>query len=73
MFKKTFKDTLLIPVHTVARVNYKAIRNQLFHHYLNKLQKINSAYKGGLHQWLQGIFFVLYAWNSGLVNRFEIS
>ena len=27
MFKKTFQDTLLIPVHAVARRNQKSIRN----------------------------------------------
>ena len=30
MFNNTFQDTLLIPVHAVARVNHKAIRNEVF-------------------------------------------
>ena len=50
MFKKTFLETLLIPVHDVARGNHKAIRNEGFNRYLKKLQEINSAYKGILHQ-----------------------
>ena len=41
MFKKNFKETLLIPVHVVARVDHKAIVNEGFHRYLNKFQKIN--------------------------------
>ena len=30
MFKKQFQETLLIPVHVVARGNHKAIRNEGF-------------------------------------------
>ena len=40
-FKKTFQETLLISVHAVERGNHKAIRNEGFHRYLNKVQKIN--------------------------------
>ena len=43
IFKKAFKDTLLTPVHEVATVNQKEIRNEGFHMYLNKVQKINSG------------------------------
>ena len=43
MFKKTFQETLLIPVHEVARVSLKAIINEGFYRYLNKVHKINSA------------------------------
>ena len=64
MFKKTFQETLLIPVHEVERGKYKAIINEGFHRYLNKVQKIKSADKVRLHQWLQGVFFALYAWNA---------
>ena len=49
--KKTFQYTLLNPVHTVSRGKHKAIRNDGFHRYLNKVQKIKSAYKVSLHQW----------------------
>ena len=41
--------------------------------YLNKLQKINSAYKSSLHQWFKGVFFSMYAWNAGPVDRTDIS
>ena len=40
MFKKNFQETLLIPVHIVARSNHEAIRNEGFHMYLKKLQDI---------------------------------
>ena len=30
LFKKTFQDNLLIPVHAVARGNHKEIRNEVF-------------------------------------------
>ena len=39
---------------------------------MNKVQKINSADKGSLHQWLQGVFFVLYDCNSGPVDETDI-
>ena len=50
IFKKTFQDTLIIPVHEVSRGNHKAVINERFHRYLKKVQKINSSYKGSLHQ-----------------------
>ena len=73
MFKKTFQGTLLISIHTVARGKYKAIRNEGFHRYLNKVQKINSADKVILHQWLHGVLFALYAWNAGPVDWTDIT
>ena len=50
IFRKTFQETLLIPLHAVSRGKHNAIRNEGFHRYLKRLQKINPAYKGGLHQ-----------------------
>ena len=73
MFKKNFRETFLIPLHAVARGNHKAIRNYGFCKYLNKVQKINSAEKVSLHQWLQGVFFSLYACNVGLVDGTDIA
>ena len=32
MFKKTFQENLIIPVHVVARINHKAIRNKQITH-----------------------------------------
>ena len=73
MFKKTFQETLLIPVHAVTRGNPRVILNKGFHRYLKKLQKINSVDKGSLHQWLQGVFFAMYDCNSVLVDRTNIA
>ena len=73
MSKKTFQETLLIPVHAVARGDHKAITNESFHMYFNKVQNINSSDKGSLHQWLKGVLLALYAWNSGPVDRTEIT
>ena len=53
IFKKTFQETLLMPVHAVTRRNHKKIINEVFHRYLIKVQKIKSEDKGSLHQWLQ--------------------
>ena len=68
MYKKTFQKTLIIRVHAVARSNHNAIRNEGFHRYLENVQKINLADKSILHQWLQGVLFSLYAWNTGPVD-----
>ena len=68
MFKKNYHETFLIPVHAVARRNQKSIRNEWLHRYLKMLQKINSEYKGSLHQWLQGVFFEFYACNARPVD-----
>ena len=57
MPKKTFQEALLIPVHAVTKGNHKAIINEGFHHYLNKVQNIKLADKGTLQKWLQGVFF----------------
>ena len=40
---------------------------------MNKVQKIKSADKGGLHQWLQVALFALYAFNVGPVDVTYIS
>ena len=72
MFKKFFQETLLIPVHALASGNHNAIINEGFRWYLNKVQKINSAYKVILHQWLQGVFSALYAWNAGPVDGTDV-
>ena len=39
---------------------------------MKKAQKIKSAEKGSLHQWLQGVLFALYTWNAGPVDGTEI-
>ena len=41
MLKKTFQETLVVPLHTFSRGNHKEIRNEGFCMYLNKVQKIN--------------------------------
>ena len=64
MLKNNFQDTLLILAHAVTRVDNKAIINKEFHHYLNKVQKINSSVNGSFQQWLQGVVFKLCECNS---------
>ena len=39
MFKNTFQETLLIPVHTVPRGKHKAIKNEGFNMYLNRYRR----------------------------------
>ena len=49
-FKGVF-NILRIPVDSVSKENHKAVRNERFHRYLNKVQRINSADVGSLFQW----------------------
>ena len=73
MFKNTFQEALLILVQAVSRGDHKAIINEGFHCYLIKFHKIHSADKGDLNQWLQGVFFTLYACNAVPVYGTDIS
>ena len=50
VFKKTFSETLLIPVHATAMGNHKANIYGGVHHYLNNIQKINSVENVRTHQ-----------------------
>ena len=72
-FQENFQKTLLLPIHAVARVNQTEIRNEGFDRYLKNPQKINSEYKGSLHQWVQGLFSALYACNVGPVDGTEMA
>jgi hypothetical protein len=64
--------TLLIPIDTAAPENHKAVRNERFHRYLNKVQRINTANKDSMHQWKQGTLFALYAWNAAPIDGTDI-
>ena len=70
-FKSVFTQ-MLIPVIAVSRGNHKAVRNERFHRYLNKVQTINTADSGSLHRWVQGIFFAIYAWNADAADGTDI-
>jgi len=62
-----------IPVQAVSRENHKAIRNERFHRYLNKVQRINTADTNSMFLWKQGALFALYAWNAGPVDGTDIA
>jgi hypothetical protein len=72
VFKQLF-SLLMIPIHQVARENHKAIRNERFHRYLNKVQRINTADTGSLFRWKQGVLFSFYAWNASPIDGTDIS
>ena len=56
----------------VSPENHKACWNERFHHYLNKVQKINSADTGTLEQWKQGTLVAVYSWNAGPIDGTDI-
>lgn len=72
VFKQLFQ-LLMIPIHQVSRENHKAIRNERFHRYLNKVQRINTADTGSLFRWKQGVLFSVYAWNASPIDGTDIS
>ena len=71
VFKSLFYE-LHIPTHAVAPENHKAIRNERFHLYLNKVEKINTADTGQLFVWKQGALFAVYAWNAAPIDGTDI-
>jgi hypothetical protein len=64
---------LQVPVYTVSRENHKAILNERFHRYLNKVQRINSADMNELLKWKQGVCFSLYGWNAAPIDGTDIA
>ena len=72
VFLRLFEH-LGIPVEAIARENHKAMRNERFHRYLNKVERINSADKDTLFQWKQGALFSIYAWNAGPIDGTDLS
>ena len=71
VFQATFQQ-LQMPILPVSPENHKACRNERFHRYLNKVQKINSADTGTLEQWKQGTLFAVYNWNAGPIDGTDI-
>jgi hypothetical protein len=59
-------------VEVVSCKNHKAVRNERFHRYLNRVQQINTAETGSFFQWKQGVTFALYGWNVGPMDGTDI-
>ena len=71
IFTTTFQN-LGIHIEVVASENHKAVRNERFHRYLNRVQRINTADTGSFFQWKQGVMFALYGWNAGPIDGTDI-
>ena len=71
IFKSLF-ELLRIPVEAVSRENHKAVRNERFHRYLNKVERINTAETENFFRWYQGVLFSVYAWNAGPIDGTDI-
>eukprot|EP00978_Attheya_sp_CCMP212_P011561 scaffold28579_cov50-Attheya_sp.AAC.2 len=71
IFKSTF-ERLRITVDAVSQENHKAIRNENFRRYLNKIERNNTADTGSLWIWKQGVLFCIYAWNASPVDGTDI-
>ena len=59
IFKKIFREDLLLLVHVITRGKQRVIINERIHLYLNKSHTIYSSGKARIHQRLQRIFFSL--------------
>jgi hypothetical protein len=68
IFTKTFEN-LGIHVEVVSRENHKAVCNERFHRYLNRVQQINTTETGSFFQWKQGVTFAFYGWNAGPIDE----
>ena len=71
MFLKTFQ-LLRVLCQAVALENHKAVWNENFHRYLNKVECINSADTASLWRWKQGVLFACYAWNSSPIDGTDV-
>eukprot|EP00957_Ditylum_brightwellii_P208021 15355524-Ditylum_brightwellii.AAC.1 len=71
MFKALF-GPLGVSVLAVDKENHKVVRNERFHKYLNKVQRIGAADRASMHQWRLATKFAAYAWNSALVDMTDI-
>ena len=47
-------ESLGIPVKAVSKENHRAVRNEIFHKYRNKVQVLHAADKTSLAQWRLG-------------------
>jgi hypothetical protein len=71
IFSTTFHN-LGIHIEVVASENHKALRNERFHRYLNRVQRNNTADTGSFFQWKQGVTFAFYGWNAGPIGGTDI-
>ena len=59
---------LAIEYYPVTRENHKAILNERFHRYLNKVQRLHSLDCRSYSDWIMGLGFAIYAWNSAPID-----
>ena len=69
---KSMCELLAISYHVVSKENHKAILNERYHHYLNKVEKIHAADCQSLAQWRMGSSFAVYAWNASPIDGTNI-
>ena len=58
---------------TVLKENHKAILPERFNRYLNKVQRLHVADCETIDDWLIGVTFATYAWNSAPVDGTDIT
>ena len=63
---------LAIEYYPVTKENHKAILNERFHRYLNKVQRLHALDCRSFSDWLMGLGFALYAWNSAPIDGTDI-
>ena len=65
-------EFLGILVKAVLKGNHRAVRNEIFHKYLNKVQVLHAADKASVAQWRLGTSFATYSWNAAPVDGTDI-
>ena len=65
-------ESLGILVKAVLKENHRAVRNEIFHKYLNKVQVLHASDKASVAQWRLGTSFATYSWNAAPVDGTDI-
>ena len=65
-------ESIGIACHAVSPGNHRAVLNERFHRYLNKVQKSHAADCQSLTKWIMGALFALCAWNASPIDGTNI-
>ena len=65
-------EILNISTYAVTKENHRAILCERFHRFLNKIERIHAAECQTFEDWIMGVLFAMYAWNSAPVDGTDV-
>jgi hypothetical protein len=68
----TMCEILGVRYYVAAPEDHNAISTELFHRYLNKVQKIHQADTQSYEQWKMAALFASYAWNASPIDGLDV-